>query len=188
MIKDIVARQIESQKTRNSNFETMYLAFVEELGELVASFGYCDWKPVERDEANILIELVDLAIFAINMAYYREEVEEPIKLVVPRTDFELVQRLVIYLAEGRYNELYYCIFKAQPFTQDVVTAKQALNKLRQNYGYGEGKYQKMWTEDKEDNYYLSAVYGKSYEEAYNVLETVYVNQVLKGLLINVFDD
>ena len=194
MIKNLVDRQIEFQKKMNSNGDVMYLAFVEELGELVASFGFADWKKTVRDEANILIELVDLAVFAMNLEYYTSQ---PLKPSNPRpdyadwellqlnTDVALVKELVKHLFVGDYNSIYRLIFTYAPETKDILTAKQALNQLRQDYGYKNGEYIKMWTDDREDNTFLEALYGLSFEEVYDSLETIYTTKIVPASLVNV---
>ena len=172
----IVARQIEFQKTMNTSYETMYLAFVEEMGELTASFGFADWKKVERDEANIEIELADLAVFAINLEYYSDipQVDQWLHLKLSNNDFAVVHNLIKLLSEHRFKDIYTYIFAYMPKLQEVIVAKQALNRLRQDYGYKEGTYKKMWG-GLEDNTHLDQLYGRSlsYEDMYAELEDIY---------------
>jgi len=161
--------------------------YVEKLGEYIASTGYCDWKKVKRDEANMKIELIDIAVFSINLAYYSNSLTVPTMIPRPKDEFTLLRNMVTLLAQERYNELYYMILIYEPILQQVIVAKQALNTLRQNYGYKEGKYTKMWSEGKEDNAYLEAFYGYDYDEVYNKMEILYTEQIIPKSLIDAND-
>jgi len=183
-INQTVNKQIEFQKTMNSNSQTMYLALVEELGECVASMGYSDWKKVERDEDNIKIELVDIAVFAMNLAYYNDSISIPNTIDID-DEFTLIQLIIKALAAERYSVIYHYIFWYDESLVDILIAKQALNKLRQAYGYKTGEYIKDW-QGREDNEYLKQFYGLSYKEVYDKMEEFYI-KVVEGTLVNVFD-
>ena len=185
-IKKLVKKQIEFQEKMNSNLQTMYLALVEELGEYVASMGYCDWKKVSRDEANMDIELVDIAVFAMNLAYYSASVYVPTRIIKPINELDMVQNIIVYLGNERYSKIYHTIFEFRPELMGILTAKQALNQLRQDYGYKEGIYVKDW-HGREDNTYLEAFYGQSYEDVYNQMEEIYTVRIIGERLVNVDD-
>lgn len=172
MIKNVIARQIKFQKNMNTDEVTMRLAVIEELGEFVASLGYADWKQVERDEKNMLVELMDIAIFAINCEYYvAEETKYSHKFIYDEED--LVDEIIAALAKENYKTIYMAIFDYEPKVLRAIAAKQALNQLRQDKGYKTGGYKKTW-HGKEDNEYLEAVYDfDSYEIMYNELSRIY---------------
>ena len=186
-IELIVTRQIEFQKSMKSNSITMYLALVEELGECVASMGYCDWKPAKRDAANIEIELVDIAVFAINLAYYATDIYVPATQHSIFDEKILIKEIIKALADGKYSDIYHMIFEYNPHLIEVLTAKQALNKLRQDYGYREGKYVKDWN-DQEDNTYLEDFYTLSYADIYLEMEKIYLTKIIGGSLLNTWED
>ncbi len=187
-ISEVIRRQFEFQENMNSNKAEMYLALVAELGEMIDSMGVFTWKPSERDAENIEIELIDIAVFAINIAYYDDKIDKPSKVVdLPCNDFELVETIINLLASRKYIDIAYSILASDQKYVDVITAKQALNQLRQDYGYREGKYLKDWN-GKEDNTYLEPLYGKSYTEIYDELEVFYSTKIVPGSLVNVFDD
>ncbi len=180
-ITDTVERQWNWQKTMNSDFDTMYLAAIEEVGELVASFGYADWKKSERDTQNILVESADLFIFVINCAYYAKE---PIKgqlnphMTPIGDDRKFAQTLIRALSENDMDYLINILFTEYPMAYDYVMAKQALNALRQDHGYKTGDYIKNWgtdTKPYEDNRALSALLGRglNYNGMYLELNTQY---------------
>jgi hypothetical protein len=185
-ISKVIQRQCAFQEGMNSNLDEMYLAIVVELGELVDSFGAFNWKPNKRDEQNIEIELIDMAVFAINLAFYNNSLDKPRKVIPFENDIDLVKGLLKLLHNEDYLGIAYSIFAHLPKAVDVITAKQALNQLRQDYGYREGSYHKNWG-GREDNTYLEAMYGDSYEEVYNKLEEIHTDKFIGGTLVNVFD-
>lgn len=185
MVNEIVARQIGFQEQMSSNTAVMKLAVLEELGEYIASMGYADWKDTTRDEKNMDIELIDIAIFAINIAYYEDKVFEPLAYIV-RSELEMVDAITKFFAKEQWIYIPYMIFRYNPKLKDVVVAKQALNKLRQAYGYKQGDYIKDWNGE-EDNTYLEGFYGLSHDEIYDAMEKIYTDKILAGRLVNVHD-
>lgn len=185
-IENIVKRQVEFQKTMYSTERVMYLAFLDELGEYVASMGYADWKKTARDEANMDIELIDMAVFAINLAYYSDTLDTNIgSITTGLNESQLVQELVSLLASKDYRSIYYTIFKYKPILIKVIVAKQALNQLRQDYGYKLGEYEKNWC-GQEDNVFLMPMYGMPYEKIYCNLEEIYTNKVIPSSILDVY--
>jgi len=180
-ITPTVERQWQWQASMNSNYDTMWLAAVEEIGELVGSFGYADWKKTVRDEQNILVESADLFIFVINCAFYAGE---PIQgkvnphLAPINDDRKFIQTITAALAQNDMDYLIAVLFTEYPMAYDYVMAKQALNALRQDNGYKQGEYIKNWgTSEKpfEDNRALTALLGRdlTYDKMYSLLETQY---------------
>ncbi len=182
MIQKIVERQIGFQRQMSSNTQVMKLALLEELGEYIASMGYADWKKVERDEKNMDIELIDMAIFAINVAYYENEILVPLPYKVA-DELELVDAIVNFYSTGFWIAIPYMIFNYRPILKDVVIAKQALNKLRQDYGYKTGEYIKDWN-GQEDNTYLEGFYGLGHDEVYTKMEALYTEKIIGGRLVD----
>ncbi len=185
-IEQVVAKQIEFQETMSSNSKTMYLALVEELGECVASMGYADWKVSVRDVTNIEIEMVDIAVFAINLEYYSKYYYTKTTKFSIFSEFDLIKKIIKALAEEKYSDIYYMIFNYHPHLIDVLTAKQALNQLRQDYGYKKGEYIKDW-HGEEDNTYLKDYYGSSYDTVYAEMEQIYVTKIVGESLVNTWE-
>ena len=186
-LNEIIGRQIAFQATMNTTFEVMWLAAVEEIGEAVASLGYHDWKPSERDQKNLEIELIDISVFVINLSHYggrkinyRDIVNQD--LAITNSDYNLFREINKSITLEDWTRAFFTIFSSYPELIDVLVAKQALNKLRQDYGYATGEYLKDWN-GKEDNYYLYKLYGKSYDTVYNKMEEIYVNKIIPGRLI-----
>jgi hypothetical protein len=170
----------------NSNETEMFLALVGEVGELVDSFGAFSWKVNTRDDENIKMELVDIVVFAINLAFYTDKLDKPEK-VYNEIDTEklLVEVILSRLMAKDYLGIVYSIAEYMPEVMNIITAKQALNQLRQDYGYKTGDYQKIWNGN-EDNVYLRQFYSKDYDEVYEGMEKLYLKH-LDGVIINVFN-
>lgn len=179
-IQETVERQWNWQKSMNSNYDTMYLAAIAELGELVDSFGFADWKKNPRDEQNILVEAADLFIFVINCAFYADEpINYEVETIIPiPTDRDFAQTLMLALANNAMDDVIQLLFTQYPMAYDYVMAKQALNALRQDHGYKTGDYIKNWGTDAkpfEDNRALTSLLGRdlTYDKMYSLLETQY---------------
>jgi hypothetical protein len=173
-----IDRQMDWQATMASNYAVMKLAFVEELGEWIASTGYADWKKSPRDEHNLVVEAVDMMIFTINMAYYEDaKIHLPEHKITLHSDKSFVDYLLEALSNFRYGSILMAIASYLPETVDLLIAKQALNSLRQNYGYKKGDYIKAWPKG-EDNVYLEGLTGMDFTELYELLEEIYTTKVV----------
>ena len=179
-------RQIDFQRNMKSNSQVMKLALLEELGEYIASMGFADWKDTKRDEANMDIELIDIAIFATNIAFYEDTVRVPKMVKLIKHEWDLVDSIVEMYYKQQWSEITYTIFKYNPELIKVIVAKQALNTLRQAYGYKAGEYIKDWN-GQEDNTYLEGFYGQSFDEVYEGMEKIYTDKILAARLVNVHD-
>ena len=187
-LSDVVKRQFVFQESMNSNTAEMYLALVAELGEMVDSMGAFSWKPSERDPENMDMELIDIAVFAINLAFYEDSTKMTKTVDLSELDdYHLVMSIVNLLAARKYIDIAFSILYNRQDLIDIITAKQALNRLRQDYGYREGKYIKIWN-GQEDNVTLRKFYGEDYDTVYKKMEEIYTSSVIPGSLVNVFDD
>ena len=172
---EIIQRQADFQKKyANTTFEVMYLALNEEIGEFVASLGYHDWKVSEADPQNMIVELVDVVIFSMNCIYYNNDTHNGTADLTVTTDFELVRSINRSLGLGDFAGLIATIIHVYPEVMEIIVGKQALNILRQEHGYKEGTYSKLWN-GQEDNTYLNTVMKENtnFEEIYKALEVCY---------------
>ncbi len=172
---EIIQRQADFQKNyANTNGNVMFMALVEELGEFVASTGYHDWKKSEIDKQNMIVELVDMVIFAMNVIYYEERSMKGTADLTVANNFDLTRSLVISMAKGLYADMIATIIYLYPEVMNIIEGKQALNILRQEHGYKEGNYSKLWS-GKEDNRYLDEVMlqHNSFQDIYSALEDLY---------------
>jgi len=180
-MKEIYNRQVNFQKHMKSNSDVMYKALVEEIGEWVASFGYADWKETERDEENILVEAMDICIFAMNLCYYdyvpfwsTTSFDKDSK--TKTADIYLVKNVNKLLSLNKYADIVYYLFSNYPELKSRIICKQALNTFRQDNGYKIGKYTKIWN-GKEDNVtameLIEADPELSFEDLYTALDERY---------------
>ena len=158
-------------------------AIIAESGEMLDSLGYKWWKHQEVDLDNAKVEAIDLLHFVISkwlQFFYSHSAGLNIKAMVAEVFFdefennkELKQiermnlfKLIDELCSSKMSAFMVLkeIFKKLEMSnEDVYIAyivKNCLNKFRQDNGYKEGTYQKIWI-DKEDNVF-------AYELAKNI--------------------
>ena len=206
----IFKSMVELQHSFNQQIDKNYLdknwnwnsAIIVESGELLDSLGYKWWKKQESDMENVKVEAIDLLHFIIseNIQYYYASKNLDIKEV--EEDFENffmeydsyddfcvpdLEKLISYLNYDEYNRFFIMkqIFKQLNMSnEDVYIAyivKNCLNKFRQDNGYKEGTYNKIWN-GKEDNaiaYSLANELGaidNLFEELYKKLNIYYIGE------------
>ena len=159
-------RQVIIQnKVMDTHYNVMFLALVEELGEYVASLGYQDWKVVPRDELNLIVELADICIFAMNCEFYdsgRVGIT-PVKAdhchLGFSPDVAFVDEILRMIVEKEFYNIPSFIVTNHPEVLYAIEAKQALNVVRQAFGYKEGTYVKNW-DGQEDNVYMMELFHR----------------------------
>ena len=137
-------------------------AIIDESSELLKSLGYEWWKKTEVDMDNAKVEAIDLLCFVISESTEEIGLEETYNCLQyyfskqPHFEELSIIKLVDYLNFKNFNRIgvLRAIFKKLEMSnEDVYKAyvvKNCLNTFRQNNGYKEGTYQKIWI-DKEDN-------------------------------------
>ena len=168
-----------------------------ETAEAIDSLNWKHWKDIhsEDDIANLKVELVDIWHFMISEHIVRvgldkaiEEAKRDITNVSQQAD-EVIADKFFFLEEVMrkavngdfpYIEFLQAVDKVEAFTmQDVYTlyiGKNCLNKFRQDHGYKDGSYVKMWN-GKEDNVYMQIALEENsdlgFESLYKKLESIY---------------
>ncbi len=165
-----------------------------ECGELVDHYGYKWWKKQQPDMAQVQLEIVDIWHFGLSMLMDGREhseianeiaeqlVQQPEKAqgVIEATEtlaesilatraFDVVKFWqLLQVAEMDFDEL---------FKQYV--GKNVLNFFRQDHGYKDGSYVKVW-HGREDNEHLSEIMNQQThidehlaDVLYQSLETIY---------------
>ncbi len=165
-----------------------------ECGELVDHYGYKWWKKQQPDMAQVQLEIVDIWHFGLSMLMDGREhseianeiaeqlVQQPEKAqgVIEATEtlaesilatraFDVVKFWqLLQVAEMDFDEL---------FKQYV--GKNVLNFFRQDHGYKDGSYMKVW-HGREDNEHLSEIMNQQThidehlaDVLYQSLETIY---------------
>ena len=162
-----------------------------ECAELLDHYGWKWWKHQEPDLAQVRLELVDIWHFGLSwLLQHEENPNTVIKGLVAGLDEPIDPELTFQdLVEAvARSALTYEQFVPVEFAQLMVAAKltldelyrlyvgkNTLNRFRQDFGYKEGTYHKIW-DGREDNDYL-----------YELLKTLdsttsaFMSQVYNGL-------
>lgn len=193
---------IENYLSKNLNWNS---AIIAESGELLDSLGYKWWKKQVPDMDNVKVEAIDLLHFVISdtlqMNYDIRNFNDILNSTIK--DFEVgfkeisinlknsnLFKLIDLLNTDRLSRFIVmkAIFeKLEMSNEDVYIAyivKNCLNKFRQDNGYKEGNYIKVWN-GKEDNivaYKIANEWGADeelFEHLYLDLESYYNENALK---------
>ena len=196
-------------------------AIIAESGELLDSLGYKWWKKQEPDMENVKVEAIDLLHFVIS-----EDIQRSHKCFFPIESnvLENTETNLTYWFENNFSNVFFpskslldlideLNYKAFPRlfimkkifeelnmrNEDVYIAyitKNCLNKFRQDNGYKDGSYIKVWN-GREDNivaFEIANEWGADeelFEQLYLDLETYYKEEVMEKQephLSNILDD
>jgi dimeric dUTPase (all-alpha-NTP-PPase superfamily) len=182
-----------------------YRAAYVEAAELVNSLPFKWWKKQTVDFDNAKIEIVDMFHFIMsdNIVKYEGHIEMisdyydtvyddiyekemPNELLIKEV-LNHLDKLILHLIDGNFAYIITHFFSVMfLFRMDInelykmYIGKQVLNKFRQDNGYKEGTYIKIW-KDQEDNVYLHTILGQC--DVDNDLEN-YVYQQLQLIYSN----
>ena len=207
----IFEKMVELQHEFNKQVAEDYLdknfnwnsAIIAESGELLDSLGYKWWKKQEPDMENVKVEAIDLLHFVISQniqANYFDKTDYISKTIKDFEDMFLGkieefydEKDIKFIIDALNLSLYprfftmKVLFKSLNMSnEDVYIAyitKNCLNKFRQNNGYKDGSYIKVWN-GREDNivaFEIANELGANeelFENLYLDLETYYKEEVL----------
>ncbi len=177
-----------------------------EAAELIDSYPWKHWKSIDAkvDFENVKIELVDIWHFVMSEALRVakeqgisfEELAKNIERIIDSIDTKAIEKSKIYeqieAIEAFVKELF-CNFELMRFIKSffilcakldlsfdelykLYLGKNVLNKFRQDHGYKEGTYKKIWN-GKEDNLIMQEILEKEkeidFEKLYQRLLEVY---------------
>ena len=154
-----------------------------ETAEAIDSLNWKHWKDIhsEDDVENLKVELVDIWHFMMSEHIHRVGVQQAIKeaseqiiTVEKQSDELLGQADKFFFLEKMMRstmndglpliEFLQAIRKVEGFTMhDVYTlyiGKNCLNQFRQDHGYKDGSYIKLW-DGKEDNVYMQSALAEN---------------------------
>ncbi|RXJ70297.1 deoxyuridinetriphosphatase [Halarcobacter ebronensis] len=177
-----------------------------EVAELIDSTPWKHWKSInsEPDMNNIHVELVDIWHFLMSYILQETNVPKAVSLVNTHCIYEALEDIDVKLMVKEAEKLSYislaietgnmptfsgverfidqffrcCKISGLSFNwlQKLYIGKNCLNKFRQDHGYKEGTYIKVWNGD-EDNVVMVSILEKmenvSFEELYRKLEMSY---------------
>ncbi|WP_159269336.1 dUTP diphosphatase [Zhongshania aliphaticivorans] len=168
-----------------------YRAAWIECGELMDHYGYKWWKKQQPDLAQVQLEVVDIWHFGMS-ALFREGVDIDALADEILLELEGYEATDIGVLEATEILAEYCLrtkgFSVALFW-DLMTAaelsfedlykqyvgKNVLNFFRQDHGYKEGGYIKIW-QGREDNEHLVEILAQA-----DVMSTQFADDVYKGL-------
>jgi hypothetical protein len=147
-----------------------YRAVWLECGELLDHYGYKWWKKQEPDMAQVQLEVIDIWHFGMSALFTPEgaieDVAETIlgqleKHVPTGADVrESTEALALHSLEtrsfdaGRFWDLMSAAGIDFPHLVRAYVGKNVLNFFRQDHGYQDGSYMKLW-HGREDNEHLA---------------------------------
>lgn len=166
-----------------------------ECVELIDNYPWKHWKEINKqpDLESIQLEVVDIWHFILSYALSLKSIEEIVKEIssievkYTQKNFyekvkeieELIKKLFLDKPLIEIVESFFIILYDSKLTLDelyeLYIGKNILNKFRQNNGYKEGNYIKIWN-GKEDNTILQELLrdkNLSLDELYNRLEIIY---------------
>jgi len=172
--KEIATELIRLQSTFNDRVSPNWekakynwrAAIIAEVGELIESTDYKWWKKTEVDLDNIKVEAIDVLHFFISDFVAQLGRDKVISCFVenqnkPRLDYGILYYTDLFLTHylmREYEEatsylfdmLYTLGFTSFDFIFKAYLTKNVLNLVRQDRGYKDGSYIKIWN-DEEDN-------------------------------------
>lgn len=155
---------------RNAGNE-WYRAIWMEASEMLEHYGWKWWKSQEPDYMQVKLEVVDIVHFALSIRLQQNMALDETADIIAR-DFENSMQaedikktieclaLVTLTDQGAHFSFIAGIMKylEMPFDELYVmyVGKNVLNMFRQDNGYKEGTYNKIWN-GREDNEYLADI-------------------------------
>ena len=159
---------------RNAGYE-WYRAIWMESSEMLEHYGWKWWKKQQADVMQVKLEVVDIVHFGLSIRLVQgadgdkaiDAIAEGIALDFEhpqatgdiRTSIELLARETL-LDQGAHFSIMAGIMGhlSMPFDElyEIYVGKNILNMFRQDNGYKDGSYQKIWG-GREDNEHLADV-------------------------------
>ena len=151
-----------------------YRAIWTECAEMLDHYGWKWWKHQEPDMAQVHLELVDIWHFALSdlilhndsMEKAAEQALEGLSQQVAEVDFRSsIEHLAMASIQnqsadiGRFAEVMQAADLGFDELFKTYVGKNVLNFFRQDHGYKEGSYIKLWN-GREDNEHLADILGE----------------------------
>lgn len=145
-----------------------YRAIWVECAEMLDHFGWKWWKNQEPDIDQVKLELVDIWHFALSELIRSEQLHEDLGAELanvepidstPEIFRKAIESLAISSLQSRSFKMSDFTFAMQTLPMDLkelfalYVGKNVLNRFRQDHGYKEGSYRKLWA-GREDNEHL----------------------------------
>ena len=171
---------------RNAGNE-WYRAIWMEAAEMLDHYGWKWWKHQQPDLEQVRLELVDILHFAMSDYLLQDDDNDKVavrileEMASPGTIEDIRQAIesmaqttiaersmhfsgfanIMQLIEMDFDQLY-----------RIYVGKNVLNFFRQDHGYKDGSYIKVW-QDREDNEHLAELLGSLDSDSYGFKDQVY---------------
>ena len=164
-----------------------YRAIWVECAEMLDHFGWKWWKKQDPDIDQVKLELVDIWHFALSELIRSGELKESLAMTLANiktadSEPEIFRNAIESLAASSLQSQSFdmdCFIDAMQALPmgleelfELYIGKNVLNQFRQNHGYKEGTYRKLWS-GREDNEHLIEVLGALSAEPEQVSEELY---------------
>ena len=145
-----------------------YRAIWVECAEMLDHFGWKWWKNQEPDIDQVKLELVDIWHFALSELIKSGQLDESLGAELanvepidskPEIFRKAIESLAISSLQSRSFKMSDFIYAMQTLPMNLkelfalYVGKNVLNRFRQDHGYKEGSYRKLWA-GREDNEHL----------------------------------
>ncbi|NNL06321.1 MAG: dUTP diphosphatase [Gammaproteobacteria bacterium] len=160
---------------RNAGYE-WYRAIWMESAEMLEHHGWKWWKKQDADVMQVKLEVVDIVHFALSIRLVQgerqgsaldeiasaiaTEFEAPQATADIKTTIEMLARETL-ADQGAHFSIIAGVMDhlVMPFDElhEIYVGKNVLNMFRQDNGYKEGHYIKMWQDGREDNEHLADI-------------------------------
>lgn len=175
-----------NEQWRSQGFE-WYRAVWTECAELMDHHGWKWWKKQNPDTHQIHLEIVDIWHFGMSILLLQHEdvdalasqIEQQWNPTNNTNDFlQAVEALAAdTLTSKSFSVPLFCqLMQLSEFSNDDLyrqyIGKNVLNFFRQDHGYKEGTYHKLW-QGKEDNEHLAEILGNLDAQSGNFQDQVY---------------
>jgi dimeric dUTPase (all-alpha-NTP-PPase superfamily) len=180
-MKQKITTMLELQDSMNSRVNPdwrnagneWYRAIWMEASEMLEHYGWKWWKKQEPDAMQVKLEIVDIVHFALSICLEEQKNSETDTIAAAievafenpratddiRTTIELLAKETL-VDQSAHFAIISGVMKqvAMPFDElyEIYVGKNVLNLFRQDNGYKEGTYSKIWN-GREDNEYLADI-------------------------------
>jgi dimeric dUTPase (all-alpha-NTP-PPase superfamily) len=195
MMKQKIINMLELQDAMNNKVNAdwrnagneWYRAIWMESSEMLEHYGWKWWKKQEADIMQVKLEVVDIVHFALSIRLEQNQsLDDTAELIA--SDFENLMQaedirktieclaLLTLTDQGAHFTFIAGIMKYldMPFDElyEIYVGKNVLNMFRQDNGYKEGTYNKVWN-GREDNEYLADIMQQLNSDSQTFQDDVY---------------
>ena len=164
-----------------------YRALWIECGELIDHYGYKWWKKQSADMAQVQLEVIDIWHFGMSMLFDGRSTEQIAGDLCQQLNAETIAEADVLqaaeslachtLAQREFSiALFWSLLQAAQMSFDdlyrAYVGKNVLNFFRQDNGYQQGSYLKMWG-DREDNEHLVELIAQLDQGAIDFADQLY---------------